>query len=606
MAAKIISELDFDTIKSSFKEYLSSQEEFSDYNFEGSNFSVLLNILAYNTHYEGFYQNMALNEAFLDSAVKRSSVVSRGKELGYVPRSNRSSEVGINIVAANLLPDEFLPSMTLARGTRFRGVDSSNTNSFYFVVTESITADIDNDSFTFNEVKLKEGTLLYYNFNVDKSSNPNLIFQIPHDNVDTTTIRVRVQESSGSQLVSTYKLAETVYEISGDSLVYFLQENYRGKYEIQFGDGVLGKTLETGNIVLVDYLSTNGAAANGLARVIGIDNIGMVSVDRAIISVIAPSSGGATRESSESIRLNVPAFHATQNRAVSVEDYIAFLRKNFGDLEAINVWGGEDNEPPQYGKVFLSLKPVDGLFISDFSKKNIIKSLLKNSGVVSITPEFVDPSFLYVALEMLIKFDETKTTNSSATLKNLAMVKIDNYFSLLIRKFNQLFTRSNLLKEIQSIDSAIESIVIDIYVSHKATVIEQSSQGIEFTYNNKIIPSSFSSNKISIEINQIAYDVYIKDKSYDFKSANGVLCIVDTNAAVLVPDAGTIDYVTGKVVLDTMKILSTNTDDSYIIFNAKIVDDISASKNQLIIKDDILFGKYEKINTGTRIIVSEV
>jgi hypothetical protein len=606
MAAKIISELDFDTIKSSFKEFLSSQEEFTDYNFEGSNFNILLNILAYNTHYEGFYQNMALNEAFLDSAVKRGSVASRGKELGYIPRSVKSSEIIVNVLATNLLPEEFTSSMTLARGTRFRGVDATNTNSYYFVVTDSVTADINDDSFNFVNVKLKEGSLLYFNFQVNKNSNPNLIFEIPHDNVDTSTIRVRVQESAGSQNLQTYTFADNVYSVDSESFIFYLQENYRGKYEIQFGDGVLGKTLETGNIVLVDYLVSSGSAANGLSKIVGIDPIGVVSVDRAIISVLSPSSGGSSRESIESIRLNVPAFHAAQNRAVTVPDYIAFLIKNYGDLEAINVWGGEDNDPPIYGKVFVSLKPMDGLFISDFEKKNIIKALLKDSGVATVTPEFVDPIFLFVACDVTIRFDETKTVNTSNTIKNYALARIDNYFSRLTRKFNQLFTRSNFLKELQSIDDSIESIIIDIYVSHHATVIQQSSQGVEFSFNNKIVPASFSSNKITIEINQISYDIFIRDKSTDFKATNGVLYIVDSNDAILNPSAGTIDYVTGSINLNTIKILNTNTSDDYIIFNAKIVDDITASKNQLIIKDNVLFGKYEKINTGTRVSASEV
>lgn len=606
MTVKTISELDFDNIKTSLREFLQTQDSFVDYNFEGSNMQVLLNLLAYNTYYNAFYQNMALNETFLDSAIKRGSVVSRGKELGYTPRSSIASEIHINVIAANLLPNELAPSMTLSRGTRFRGVDSNNTNSYYFVVTDSITADINNDSFTFNDVKLKEGSITGYNFQVNKTTNPKLIFEIPHDNIDTTTIRVRVQESIGSQNLETFTHADTVYEVNSTSKVYFLQENFKGKYELQFGDGILGKTLETGNIILVDYLITSGSAANGISKIIGVDPIGIVSIDRAIISVLDSSTGGSSRETTESIRLNVPAFHASQNRAVTVNDYVSFLRKNFGNLEAINAWGGEDNDPPIYGKIFISLKPYDGLFVSDFTKENVIKSLLKNSGVATISPEFVDPIFLHTATNVNIKFDSNLTINNSNTIRNLALAKIDNFFSRITKKFDQLFSTSALLQDLQEIDPAIKSIVIKLYVNHRETIIPQSSQSIAFSFNNQISPSSFSSNLITIVVNQVSYDVFIKDKSVDFKTTNGILNAVDSNGLIIIDNVGTIDYITGSVSINTMRINNTNTPDDYIIFNAFIVDDILASKNQLIIQDDILFGKYENIISGTKVTVSEL
>lgn len=606
MTSKDVSELDFDSIKDSFITYLKSQEEFSDFNYEGSNISVLMNLLAYNTYYNAVYNNMTLNETFTDSAAKRSSIVSRGKEIGYTPRSMRAAEMGINIVATNLIPEELAPSMTLVRGTRFRGIDANNANSYYFIVSESITANINNDSFTYSNVVLKEGAFVNFNYVVNKINNPSLLFEIPHENVDTSTLRVRVQDSSSSQIINTYTLAEHVFEADGESLIFFLQENYKGRYEIQFGDGVLGKTLTDGNIVLMDYIVTSGSLANGLSKVIAVDPIGIVPTDRCIITVQSNSSGGSAKEATEALRLNIPYWRSTNNRAVTTEDYIAFLRKEFQFIEAINVWGGEDNDPPIYGKVFLSLKPYDGLFIADFIKQNIIKSLLKNSGVATVSPEFVEPSYLFVSYLIDIKYDQSKTSNSSSEIKVLTAAKVDNYFGRIVKKFNQLFTRSNLLKEILTVDKSIESVILNIYISHRETVIPTTSQGITFSFNNQLTPSSFFSNKITIVLNQVVYDVFIKDKSTDFKSATGILIAVDVHGAIVIDNLGTIDYLTGKVIINVIEIQSTNTPNDYIIFNVKVPENINSIRNQLIVKDDILFGKYENIVSGSKITISEL
>lgn len=606
MTAKNISQIDFDTLKDSFKNFLKTQDQFSDYNFEGSNFNVLLNLLAYNTYYNAFYQNMAISEVFLDSAVKRGSIVSRAKELGYRPRSTTASEIDVNLVTSNLLPNEIAPSMTLSRGTRFRGIDATNSQSYYFVVTESISANINNNSFTFSNVKLKEGTLLTYNFQVNTTDNPNLIFEIPHDNVDTTTLRVRVQESIGSQNIETYVIADNVYDIDGNSKVYFLQENYRGKFELQFGDGVLGKTLVTGNIILVDYIVTNGAAANGINRLIGVDPVGLVSIDRIIISILNNSTGGADKETNESIRLNSPIYHIAKGRATTSNDYTAFLKNKFSFIEAINTWGGEDNDPPLYGKICICIKPYDGLFLSDYLKFKIISPELKKSAVVSIIPEFVDPEFKYVSVITDILYDETKTINSGNTIKNLALTKIDNYFAKVSKKFNQKFSKSSLLKDLLTIDDSIESINTELYITIKKLIIPGATQGIEFTFNNEIVPYSFSSNLLQIEVNQVAYNVFIKDKSTNYKTENGILNIVDSANKIIVDNIGTINYLTGNVVINNTLYLNTNTADNNILFGAKSVNDIDINNNQLIIKDETLYGKYDGIISGIKVSVSQV
>jgi len=606
MTAKNISQLDFDTLKESFKDYLKAQDQFSDYNLEGSNFNVLLNILAYNTYYNAFYQNMAISEVFLDSAVKRGSVVSRAKELGYTPRSATASEIDVNLVTANLLPNEIAPSMTLSRGTRFRGIDATNAQSYYFVVTESVTANINNNAFTFSDIKLKEGTLLNYNFQVNTSDNPNLIFEIPHDNVDTTTIRVRVQESIGSQTIETYILSKEVYDINGTSKVYFLQENYRGKFEIQFGDGILGKTLTTGNIILVDYLVTNGAAANGISRLIGVDPVGLVSIDRIIISVLNDSVGGADKETPESIRLNAPIYHIAKGKAITDTDYLAFLKNKFSFIEAINTWGGEENIPPLYGKICICIKPYDGLFLSDYLKFKVIAPELRKSAVVAVLPEFIDPQFKYVSVITDIIFDETKTTNTPNTIKNLALSKIDNYFARVSKKFNQKFSKSSLLKDLLTIDESIESINTELYITIKNQIIPGATQGIQFTFNNEIVPYSFSSNLIQIELNQIAYNVFIRDKSTNYKTETGIINIVDADNKVIVDNIGNIDYVTGRVIINNTLYLSSNTADNKILFGAKSVNDVDINQSQLIIKDDTIFGKYDGIVSGIKVSVSSL
>jgi hypothetical protein len=457
-----VTELDFDTIKSNLKNFLKSQNEFTDYDFDGSGLSVLLDVLAYNTHYNAYYLNMIANESFLDTALLRNSVVSHAKKFGYVPRSASAARATINFTVNSL--NSTPGSLTLPRGYTF--LSSLLDNKVYnFVTLEDTTVTKTGTSFVFSDLKIYEGFLSEYSFNHSQSSNPKQIFTIPETNIDTSTLKVTVQQSTSNSESIVYTLATDVLDLNANSKVYFLQEGINDQYEIYFGDDVIGKKIPDGGVVNVTYLSTNGSLANRANNFVGTAPVSSFTAFSAI--PVAASAGGSEKETVDQIKFAAPLQFTAQNRAVTKNDYVKLIQQRYPQFDAVNVWGGEENDPPVYGKVFISAKPKLGFEVSDTEKEYFINEVVKPISVLTVTPEFVDVDYNYVKLTSTVYFDPTKTNLNTSTLTSKVQNAINFFSTSNLNKFNSLFSSSKLRTDIDDSDVSILSNELIVFLSKK-------------------------------------------------------------------------------------------------------------------------------------------
>jgi hypothetical protein len=434
-----VAELDFDTIKTNLKSYLKQQSEFQDYDFEGSGLDVLINLLAYNTHYNAYYLNMVANEAFLDTALLRDSVVSHAKTLGYVPYSKTAAKAVINVTVES--GSSIVNTVTIPKGFVFLSntIDSQNYN---FNVMADTTVTKSGTKYFFENLEIKEGQFVAYSFTQDESSNPKGIFEIPDADVDTSTITVSVRPSSSNSQVTIYNKVTDILDVTSASEVYFLQESRGGKFKIYFGDNVIGKKINDGAIINVTYLSTNGTAANKASSFTVSAAIGSftdITVDTAFVA-----AGGTNRETVTEVKYNAVAQFATQNRLVTFKDYESYITKNYPSLDSISVWGGEEETPPVYGKVFISIKPKTDYYISENEKRRILDDIVKPKSIVSVQTEFRDPEFLYLLINNYIQYDPKKTTVSADGIKNNIRNAIIGYRNSKLNKFGAKFILSKM------------------------------------------------------------------------------------------------------------------------------------------------------------------
>jgi hypothetical protein len=457
-----VTELDFDTIKSNLKNFLKSQNEFTDYDFDGSGLSVLLDVLAYNTHYNAYYLNMIANESFLDTALLRNSVISHAKKFGYVPRSASAARATINFTVNSL--NSTPGSLTLPRGYTF--LSSLLDNKVYnFVTLEDTTVTKTGTSFVFSDLKIYEGFLSEYSFNHSQSSNPKQIFTIPETNIDTSTLKVTVQQSTSNSESIVYTLATDVLDLNANSKVYFLQEGINDQYEIYFGDDVIGKKIPDGGVVNVTYLSTNGSLANRANNFVGTAPVSSFTTFSAI--PVAASAGGSEKETVDQIKFAAPLQFTAQNRAVTKNDYVKLIQQRYPQFDAVNVWGGEENDPPVYGKVFISAKPKLGFEVSDTEKEYFINEIVKPISVLTVTPEFVDVDYNYVKLTSTVYFDPTKTNLNTSTLTSKVQNAINSFSTSNLNQFNSLFSSSKLRTDIDDSDVSILSNELIVFLSKK-------------------------------------------------------------------------------------------------------------------------------------------
>jgi hypothetical protein len=443
-----ISELDFDSIKTNLKTFLRSQQKFKDYDFEGSGLAILMDLLAYNTHYNSYYLNMVANEMFLDTAALRSSVVSHAKLLNYVPKSTIASSAVINLQATNVNS----ASVTLPKFSKFLSEAIDGVN-YQFITKDTYTVSTISNVATFTDVEIVQGEPITLSFTYDESSNPKQLFTLPDTNIDTTTLLVQVQQSISNTNISTYNLETNISNLTSSSEVYFLQESLSGFYEIYFGDNILGKKLNDGNIVSVSYISTNGTSAMGANNFVFLDSIeGIASV-----FPVSPATSGGEKESIESIKFQAPKSYSAQGRAVSYQDYITAIQQNklgFA-IDSVSVWGGEDNIPPAYGQVFVSIKPTNAFRLTESQKIRLINEVIRPISVVTVKPTIVDPDITYIKVTTDVVYDQKLTNLTSSQIQQKVKQAIQSFANSTLNTFNSTFSISDLSITIQNSDNSI-------------------------------------------------------------------------------------------------------------------------------------------------------
>ena len=458
-----LADLDFQNIKSNFIQYLQSQNILKDYDYAGSALSTLLDVLAYNTQYNAFYLNMVANEMFLDTALQRSSVVSQAKLLDYVPKSVICPSATINMNVYNVTAS----SLTLPQYTRFLSESIDGVN-YTFITTESTTVNTSaNNVAYFTNIELKQGSPASYRFTVDSSANPTYTFEIPDTQIDTTTLQVTVQQTSSNASYQVYTLASNYLTLDSTSTVYFLQEGTDGYFQIYFGDGILGKQLSDGNIINVTYLSSQGTASAGANSFTLMDTIAGTGLT--IINPVTPASQGGNKESISSIKFQAPKAYSAQNRAVSKEDYITLIQQNnIGySFDAVSVWGGEENNPPVYGQVFVSMKPTGAYSLTATQKERIINEVIAPSSVLTVQPTIVDPDYTYVTISVNVLYDPTQTNLTSNQIQSAVISAIQNFATSTLNTFNSTFNSYELQTAIQNADQSIITAEFSIQLQKK-------------------------------------------------------------------------------------------------------------------------------------------
>lgn len=505
-----VTELDFDAIKQNLKNYLSGQAQFTDYDFEGSGLSVLLDTLAYNTHYNSFYLNMAMNEIFIDSAVKRESIVSLSKMLNYIPKSRRAASATLSLVVNNVIGSP--TSLVIERYTAFNTSIAGTSYTFYNL--EPVTILPSGTTYSYDNLEVYEGTFVVNKFTVGATPGPAEKFIIPNRNVDTNTIRVTIQDNPTSSISTKFDLyGGDITLINDDSAVFFLEQNSSGTYQIYFGDGLLGIKLETGQTVTIEYLVTNGIAANISERVSQAFELsgsieGYTDVS---ITVVEKSDGGEDEETLEEIRFNAPKAATSQNRLVTVKDYEAFLKRRYSYIDTVSVWGGEENDPPAFGKVFLSVVTKPNQVLTT-SRKNQIVADIKEKRTLALTPTFVDPDIFFINILDTVKYNPNITNDSSADIDAAVRVAIQNYFSQNITQFGDDFSASKLI-------AAIDNSKASILGNSMIPVVQKRVSpplGIAFAQNfkiaNKIESGSINSTTFFFAIQGEILPARIKDE----------------------------------------------------------------------------------------------
>jgi len=585
MATKLeISELDFDGIKANLKNFLSQQDEFRDYDFEGSGMSVLLDILAYNTHYMGFNANMLANEMFLDSADVRASVVSKAKQVGYTPTSAIASQAKIDVVVNNATG----ATLTMSRGTQF--TTTVDGTAYNFVNNADISITPVDGVYKFSNVDIFEGTYLNFKYTVN-TSDIDQRFIIPNNNVDTSTLTVKVQESSSDSTTNTYTLATGITGLDSTSKVYFLQEVENGRFEVYFGDGVLGKTVADGNIIIFDYINTNRTEANGATTFSLGGTIGGFS--NATITTVDNASGGADPESITSIKYNAPRDYTSQDRAVTADDYKVLVKRLYANAQAVQVYGGEDAATPEYGKVFISIKAKSGTNLTESTKASIVNSL-KQFAVASVRPAIIDPETTFITLDTTFKYDTTATTKDSTTLATNVLAAIATYNNDTLENFTGVFRYSKLLQLINEADTSILSNITTVKMYKTITPTLNSSLKYTVSFNNAFYNPHSGHNAsgggvISSTGFKINNDSSTNEHFLDDDGAGNlrVYYLSVTTRIYTSSSFGTVNYSTGEVVLTSANITSISNIDGvastlFRVFAIPNSNDIVPVRNQVL------------------------
>lgn len=582
-----LAQLDFDTLKDALKAEFANNSTFNTYNFDGSGLSVLLNALAYNTHINSYYANMAVNESYLDTAIKRSNVVSRAQAVGYIPTSATAATAIVDIIVT---PQGVASGdLDLFRGQTFTSTVGGYTYEFVTTATTRTTAAA--GVYTFSNVELKQGTYLTYSYTVD-SSNQLGNFTIPAVDVDMGTLRVRIQTSSGNLTTRTYTKADSILNLDSTSEVYFASEGIDGKYQIYFGDGVSGKKLDVGNIIILDYVSTAKDAPNGSSVFSADLPIGGHTNILVVTKTVA--FGGAERESIESIKRYAPINYTSQHRVVTSPDYESFIRHNFQGIESIRAWGGEENVPPIYGKEFVSIKPTSGYVLNNTLKANIRAAIKKVSNGIPI--EFIDPVYLKISIDSTVKYDAAQTFRTENQLAGVIQDNITAYFNNTLEKFGTNLIKSAITGIIDNTDSSIIGSTLTTRIRYDYLPLIGITLIPSISFCNPIEKNSFESSVFGIS--DTVGTIYVKMVD----DGNGLIQLMTTEGLVISLDYGTINYTTGVVNLNGLTVTESVDNNGLLSFYAvPATDDISVTANYIITMDTASGNESANVKVGSPI-----
>ena len=546
-----VSELDFDNIKSNLKTFLQNQSEFQDYDFEGSGFAVLLDVLAYNTHYLGFNANMLANEMYLDSADIRKNIVSLAKMLGYTPTSPKSPTASIDILVNNASG----ASITMAKGTTF--TTSVDGTSYQFVTNASHTITPSSGVYQFSNIPVYEGTLVTFKYTVD-STDVDQRFIIPSVNADTSTLKVQVQNSVSDTTTTSWTQASGFTSLNDTSKVYFLQESEDGKFETYFGDGIIGQSLLDGNIVILEYIVSNKAEANGASTFTLSGSVG--GFTNVTITTDSSAQGGAEAQTKESIRYNAPLQYARQDRAVTTSDYETLVQELYPNAQSVSAWGGEDDETPVYGVVKIAIKAASGSTLTDSTKETIVSQLRKYN-VASVRPIIVDPETTHIILTSNVKYDEKATTKNTNTLKSEIITAISNYNTNTLQQFDGVFRHSKITGLIDDTDTSILSNVTSLLVRKVFTPTISSSTRYDIYFRNGIFnPHVGHKSGTGGVIKTSGFKVPNDEKVYfldDDGSGNVRRYYFSGSVRTYVNTTqGTVNYITGQITINSLTVAS--------------------------------------------------
>jgi hypothetical protein len=562
--------LDFDQIRSSIKDYLRANSNFTDFDFEGSNFSILIDTLAYNTYITAFNSNMIVNESFLDSATLRENVVSLARNIGYVPRSRSAAKATVSF---SIQTSSASPTLTLKAGLVCVG--AVDNTSYIFSIPEDITTTINSGVATFSNITIYQGTYLKKQFLVDGSLDQRFILN--NSFIDSSTIVVKVKGTSDSGEGREYSVVDNILNLNKNSEIYLLQEVQDEKYELLFGDGYFGKKLEDNSVITASYIVTDGADGNG-PSVFSFsgrfaDSLGNVVIPTNTVSVttINAAANGSDIESVDSIKHFAPRIYSSQYRAVTARDYEAIIQTIYPNTESVSVVGGEELDPPQYGNVIISIKPKNGDFVSDFDKQTILTKL-KNYSLSGINQQITDLKVLYVEVDSAVYYNSAQVTNVNA-LKSKVSSTLTTYATSNINQFGGRFKYSKICQTIDNTDNAITSNITRVIIRRNLKALINVPAQYELCYGNK-----FHMNKDGFNIKSTGFTLAGRVGTFYFtdvpgSDGKGIISIVkDINEVgkyeVVVKSAGTVDYIKGEIILNTLNITSTSVANNIIEIQA--------------------------------------
>ena len=599
------SELDFAQIKLNLVAHMKATDStFNDYNFEGSAMSTIIDVLAYVTHINSMNANFALNETFLDTSQLRTSVVSHAKLLGYTPRSVAPSTAVINMVMAKGTATPLfnhdgtntpLP-LSMARGTKFSTTIDGVTYPMFASDTTTINYN-DTDGWKFSNIKIEQGTLSSINYTYQNNTFESYV--IPAINVNTAAIKVTVTDSTSTDASKVYSLNKNMVTLDGTSEVYFLEEGRDGYYEIKFGDNIIGRRPGNGNTITIEYATIpSGDNVNGATVFTMTDSLNGNTDET--ITLVTKATGGAKRETLQSIKFNAPLAHISQNRAVTPDDYKTIIKNEFADVEAVSVWGGEDNDVPDYGKVYISIKPLSAEVLTEAQKITIKTNILKPKNVVSITPVLVDPDYTYIDLEVFFKFNPNKATVTASGLATSIRNTLVSYNNDVLKDFNGVYRDSNVGKLIDDTNVAIVSNITRVTMQKKIVPTLGEATKYELKFNQALtdLDATTGTTGSYVTSNTFTFnsvDCKLKD-FYDSSSDTRIVQIVNTSGIVQLANVGDVNEEDGIVTLNSFAPTALPTGQTTIDITVKPASsDVSPTRNELL-----------TINTSTAKITGEV